>query len=138
MFPLPIITYVKIGICVVLLLGAGYTGYSIEAGRFERYKVEQMALIQKAQVEHQSAADEIRKQKDAQITAINNQLVDAISQLRSRPSRTQGPANGQGTQFCTGSQLYAEDAELALREAARADTIREALKACYSQYDSLK
>ena len=54
MFPLSIITYVKIGICAVLLLGAGYIGYSIEAGRFERYKAEQMALIQKAQEEHQA------------------------------------------------------------------------------------
>lgn len=134
MFPLPIITYVKIGICVVLLLGAGYTGYSIEAGRFERYKVEQMALIQKAQVEHQSAADEIRKQKDAQITAINNQLVDAISQLRSRPSRTQGTTNGQGG---TGATLFADDAEFLVRQAARADQIRAGLEACYRQYDSL-
>ena len=134
MFPLSIITYVKIGLVVVALLGAGYTGYSIEAGRFERYKAEQLAQTQKAEQEHQAAADQIRKEKDAQIATINNQLIDAISQLRSRPNRAQDAANGQDG---TGRSLSAEDAEFLVREAARADQIRTALQACYAQYDSL-
>jgi len=134
MFPLSVIDYVKIGLAAVLLLGAGYTGYSIEAGRFDRYKAEQVVQTQKLQDEHQTAADNIRKEKDAQITSINNQLVDAISQLRSRPSRPQGAANGSGG---TGATLYADDAEFLVREAARADIIRTGLQACYSQYDSL-
>jgi len=134
MFPLSVIDYVKIGLAAVLLLGAGYTGYSIEAGRFDRYKAEQVVQTQKLQDEHQTAADNIRKEKDAQITSINNQLVDAISQLRSRPSRPQGTANGSGG---TGATLYADDAEFLVREAARADIIRTGLQACYSQYDSL-
>jgi hypothetical protein len=138
MFPLTILTYAKIGLVVVLLLGAGYTGYSIEASRFARYKAEQTAQVQKLQEEHQQAADQIRIQKDAQIASINNSLADALIELRKRPSRAQATPNGQGAKYCTGAQLYAEDAELALREAVRADTIREALKACYLQYDSLK
>lgn len=137
MFPLGILAYVKIGIFALLLCGAGYLGYSLESARFDRYKANQIAQTQKAQETHQQAADQIRKEKDAQIAFINNQLVDAISQLRQRPNRAQTAANGQITSYCTGSQLYAEDAELALREAARADTIREALKACYKQYDAL-
>jgi hypothetical protein len=135
MFPLPIITYVKIGLCVVLLCGAGYLGYSLEAARFDRYKatiVAEKATIEKAQ---QTAADQIKKEKDAQIEAINNQLVDAISELRKRPSRTNQASNGQG---CSGGSLYAEDAEFLIREAARADKIRAGLAACYDQYDALK
>ena len=134
MFPLSIITYVKIGLVALLLCGAGYFGYSFEAARFDRYKAEQMAATQKLQEQHQQAADQIRKDKDAQITSINSQLLDAVSQLRSRPSRTQGAANGQDG---TGRALSAEDAEFLVREAARADKLRTSLSACYNQYDSL-
>jgi len=138
MFPLGILTYVKIGLFALSLCVAGYLGYAVESSRFNSYKQAQQAATQALQEQHQAAADQIRKDKDAQITSINAQLVDAISELRKRPSRAQVSSNGQVTNYCTGSQLYAEDAELALREAARADTIREALKACYLQYDSLQ
>ena len=134
MFPLPILTYVKIGLVVVCLCGAGYLGYSLEAARFDRYKAEQQAATQALQEQHQAAADQIRKDKDAQITSINAQLVDAISELRKRPSRAQASSNGQGG---TGATLFADDAEFLTREAARADIIRTGLSACYAQYDSL-
>ena len=134
MFPLPILTYVKIGLCAALLFLAGYIGFSLEAAQFDRYKAAQQAATQKAQEEHQAAADQIRKEKDAQITSINAQLVNAISELRKRPSRAQDAANGQGG---TGATLSAEDAEFLTREATRADIIRTSLSACYQQYDSL-
>ena len=134
MFPLGILTYVKIGLFAALLFLAGYIGFSLEAARFDRYKAAQQAATQKAQEEHQAAADQIRKEKDAQITSINAQLVDAISQLRSRPSRTQATSNGQGG---TGLSLSAEDSVFLEREAARADILRTGLSACYQQYDAL-
>ena len=135
MFPLPILTYVKIGLAALLLLGAGYLGYSLEASRFERYKAIQAEQTQKAEELHQAAADQIRTQKDAQIASINNSLADALVQLRSRPNRTQTASNGQGG---TGLSLSAEDSVFLEREAARADILRAALSACYQQYDSLK
>jgi hypothetical protein len=134
MFPLSIIQYVKIGLVALSLLVSGYIGYSIEAGRFERYKATQLALTQSLQEEHQALADQIRKEKDAQIASINNSLSDALTKLRERPSRTQAAPNGQGG---TGLSLSAEDATFLDREAARADILRSALSACYSQYDSL-
>ena len=134
MFPLPIITYVKLGIGIILLCCAGYLGYSLEAARFDRYKANQIAQVQKAQEEHQAAADQIRKEKDAQIANINNSLADALIELRQRPNRTQDAGNGQGG---TGVSLSAEDAGFLDREAARADILRTALSACYAQYDSL-
>jgi len=134
MFPLGILTYVKIGLFAALLFLAGYIGFSLEAARFDRYKAAQQAATQKAQEEHQAAADQIRKDKDAQITSINAQLVDAISELRKRPGRAQASSNGQGG---TGATLSAEDAEFLTREAARADIIRTGLSACYQQYDSI-
>ena len=134
MFPLGLITYIKIGLFALAILVAGYTGYSIEASRFERYKALQAEQTQKAQELHQAATDEIRTQKDAQIASINNQLLDAVSQLHDRPNRSQSAANGQDG---TGRSLSAEDAEFLVREAARADQLRTGLTACYEQYDSL-
>ena len=138
MFPLPILTYVKLGAIALALLFSAYLGYSFEHSRFVAFKAAIAEETRQKEIEHQIATDEIRKVKDAQIRDINSKLVDAISELRKRPSRTTETSTGQVTSYCTGSQLYVEDAELALREAARADTIREALKACYLQYDSLQ
>ena len=126
--------YVKIAICVVLLLGSGYLGYSLEASRFDAYKAYQITQTQKLQEQHQQAADQIRKDKDAQIANINSQLADALIELRKRPSRTQAANNGQGG---TGLSLSAEDSGFLERESARADVLRSALSACYAQYDSL-
>ena len=95
----------------------------------------QEKTIRQKEHQYQAAADEIRKAKDAQINAINSQLVDAISELRKRPSRAAETVNGQN---CNGTGLYAEDAEFLIREASRADQIRVALQYCYQQYDSIK
>ena len=135
MFPLSIINYVKIGLFALLLCGAGYLGYSLEAARFDRYKAWQQAATQKIEKEHQATADQIRIEKDAQIVSINNQLADALIKLRERPSRSSNTSTGQSG---TGAGLFAEDAIFLRREAARADEIRAGLEACYKQYDSLK
>ena len=85
-------------------------------------------------------AYQIQKERDDEIKDIAHERDAALAELRNRPRRpapgaTESPGNGQAASGCTGAQLYREDAELALREAARADTIRVALKACYRQYD---
>ena len=134
MLPEPLLTYVKLGLVALCLFVSGYIGYSIEAARFDSYKAEQIKLVQEAEEKHQAAADQIRKDKDAQIAGINNSLADALMQLRSRPSRAQDATNGQNG---TGLSLSAEDAAFLDREAARADGLRAALNACYAQYDSL-
>ena len=95
----------------------------------------QEKVIREKEHQYQANADQIRIEKDAQIKAINNQLVDAISELRKRTSRTDKTTNGQGG---TGATLFAEDAEFLIREAARADQIRTGLEACYKQYDAIK
>ena len=137
MFPLSISTYVRIGVIALALLGSAYFGYSFEHSRFVAFKAAIAEETRQKEVEHQIVTDEIRKVKDAQIRDINSKLVDAISELRKRPSRTEATSNGQTEQSCNGSQLYAEDSIFLIREAARADTIRIALQACYDQYDAV-
>ena len=95
----------------------------------------QEKVIRDKEHQYQADADKIRTEKDAQIKAINNQLVDAVSELRKRPSRSAETSVGQS---CNGASLFAEDAEFLIREAARADEMRVSLAACYKQYDAIK
>ena len=128
------LTYIKLGAAAISFLFAVYLGYSFEHSRFVAFKAKIVAETAALEREHQAATDKIRTQKDAQINSINAQLVDAISELRKRPSRAQSADNGS----CgTGTTLSAEDAEFLIREAARADKIRAGLNACYKQYDAL-
>ena len=124
--------YAIYAIVAVILFGGGFVnGCSYQQSKAEK-------TIRDKEHQYQSDTDKIRKDKDAQIKAINTQLVDAVSELRKRPSRTAETPNGKTGQSCNGSQLYAEDSIFLTREATRADTIRIALQACYDQYESLK
>ena len=133
MFPLPISSYLMIGLAVVAMAGIGYGRY--EHNAFEEYKAKEIANAREKEHQIQNATDQIRKDKDAQINSINNQLANALVELRSRPSRTsQISSNGQNG---TGLSLYAEDGSFLEWEAARADKLRTALEACYKQYDEV-
>jgi hypothetical protein len=114
-------------VAIILFCGGFVNGCSYHQSKAEK-------TIRDKEHQYQSDADQIRKDKDAQIKAINTQLVDAVSELRKRPSRTTETSNGKG---CNGASLYAEDSEFLVREAARADEIRVALEACYKQYDAI-
>ena len=122
-----------IGLAVVAMAGIGYGRY--EHNAFEEYKAEEIANAREKEHQIQDATDQIRKDKDAQINSINNQLANALVELRSRPSRTSQISSNE--QNGTGSTLFAEDAEFLIREATRADQIRTALDACYKQYDEV-
>jgi hypothetical protein len=115
-------------VAVALFCGGFVNGCSYQQSKAEK-------TIRDKEHQYQADADQIRKDKDAQIKVINNQLVDAVSELRKRPSRTAETSNGKS---CNGASLFAEDAEFLVREAARADEVRVALDACYKQYESLK
>jgi hypothetical protein len=118
-------------VAITLFCGGFVNGCSYQQSKAEK-------TIRDKEHQYQSDADQIRKDKDAQIKVINNQLVDAVGELRKRPSRATETSIGQTPSGCNGSKLYAEDSEFLVREAARADKIRIGLDACYKQYDSIK
>jgi len=121
--------YAIIAVVAVILFSGGFVnGCSYQQSKAEK-------VVRDKEHEYQAAADTIRKEKDAQIKVINTQLVDAVSELRKRPSRTAETTIGKG---CNGASLYAEDSEFLVREAARADEIRVSLQACYKQYEAIK
>jgi hypothetical protein len=128
---------IAFALLAVLTFSAGWmtNGWRYEK-RIAQEKIAQEKAIQAKELANQIAADEIRKNKDAQINSINSQLADALIQLRNRASRSEYKAIiGQDG---TGKSLSAEDAEFLIREATRADQIRVALDACYQQYDAVK
>jgi len=114
-------------VAISLFCGGFVTGCQHEQTAQEK-------VVREKEHQYQSDADKIRTEKDAQIKVINNQLVDAISSLRSRSSNPTKTINGQD---CNGATLSAPDAEFLIREASRADQIRTALDACYKQYDEV-
>ena len=87
----------------------------------------------------QEQADQTAKVKDEAILNINARLDDALGELRNRPARPASdvPRTASTCKGATGAGIYAEDAGLLIREAARADKLRAALAACYSQFDTL-
>ena len=113
----------------------------LEIGRQSR-AIEDKATKSTAQL--QADTDALRKTKNAQIAKLDARLVAALGQLHNRPDRPSDggvpPVAGTGATpaGCTGAQLYREDAELAIREATRADKLRVALSACYQQYDNAR
>ena len=135
MFPLSLVTYGKLAIGAVLLLGVFYTGWHSRDVDFMAYKATIVAEKATIEKDYQVKTAQIESDKNAQIRNINNQLLDAVSELRKRPGRTDQTSAGQNG---TGASLFAEDAIFLRREAARADEIRAGLEACYKQYDSLK
>lgn len=124
-------------VAIALTFGAGWevNGWRLNT-KYEKEKLAQEEAIRQKEIANQTAVDVIRKDRNEQIDAINTQLYNAISELHKRPARPANTLsiNGQGG---TGRSLYAEDAVFLEREAARADTIRTALQACYQQYDEV-
>lgn len=131
--------YFLIGLAAALILSFGSgvgVGYKWEAANFNAYKLEQAQATQELKDKHQDDTDNIRKDKDAKIAAINTQLFNAVNELRKRPTRpAEIASNGQSG---TGASLYAEDGIFLAGEATRADILRSALEACYNQYDAVR
>src|SRR5690606_22427040 len=86
---------------------------------------------------------DLQKEKEREIQIINSNHDALVRSLRERPSRNStppaensstDPTNSSGG-VCTGRELSREDAEFLAREAARADTLREALIILRQQYE---
>lgn len=86
----------------------------------------------------QTAIDNERTIKDDQIRTIRLRLDVALDELRQRPLRPTDALRPSVIQGATGSELYREDGEFLIREAARADEIRAGLRECYASYDQVK
>ena len=95
-------------------------------------KAEQ-TLVEQAQQE--------KVRKDAELKVVGNKLSAVLIKLRDRPERnsevpTATPA--RPVESCTGTELYRQDAEFLIREAARADEVVIQLMQCQNQYNAAR
>ncbi len=141
------LTKIAIYAAIALALIAAYIGWANhqQGIGYDRRQAEQTAADLAATAENrrieqrrQSLAGEITKAKDEKIASINARYVAAINELRNRPERRDPSAgNTANCQGATGAELSRRDSEFLAGLAARADTLRAGLQACYLQYDSL-
>ena len=140
---------------VLLLGGAWWKGYGMGKERVQREwdadraqqelaRAKLVDLVRKAEQQLQQTADQQQKEKRDALDRLSRQhraLVDSLRDRAQRPapgavSGGAGPAQGQPG--CTGAELYRPDADFLVGEAARADTLRAELEACYTQYDAVR
>jgi hypothetical protein len=88
----------------------------------------------------QNTADQIVRDKNAQITSVNRRLNAAIAGLRTRPERPSGdmPQTPSSCFGLSGAELARGDGEFLAGYAADAARLEAALKQCKAQYNTLR
>lgn len=95
----------------------------------------------------QFTADKLRQEKTLEIRHLSAARDAALRELRNRDERpavgsdaaaAADPAGAGPAASCTGAQLWKQDAEFLVREAARADEVRASLIECRAAYDAAK
>lgn len=108
----------------------------------ENFRLKERSL--NAQIALQESFDNIQKDKDAKIKNLNARITSLTRSLSERPNRPESGRVSDNSrveetkQGATGAQLYREDGIFLVREAARAELIKEELLACYKSYDTAK
>lgn len=108
----------------------------------ENFRLKERSLD--AQIALQESFDKIQKGKDAKIKNLNARVASLTRSLQERPNRPDSSGISNDTrveetkQGATGAQLYQEDGIFLVREAARAELIKEELLTCYKSYDAAK
>jgi hypothetical protein len=122
MFPLPMLTYIKIAAVVAALAFAYYKGYSGEHEKFVKFQAEVAAVgkaqevINEAKVkEHETISTSISNQYEARLSAIHNYYADrvqpnpysgdvpSVSKPTACPNAS--PANAEFTRQCAETTL---------------------------------
>ena len=116
-------------------------GVDKEATKFLKYRQNQQALVLQQEEQHKAKLTEQLKDKEDAIKGINKRhaaIVSGLRQRTERPITLTFSTETSGSSVCTGAgstgeQLYRQDAEFLIGEAAKADILREALKTCRAQ-----
>jgi len=126
---------------IVAMLFAIYQGYEYGRQSVQAEWDSEKAAIITAQRDKEAALqanmDKLREDKRRETARLNATVRALTDSLRNRPERPDVPASasaGDGATGCTGAELYRQDSQFLISEAARADTIRIALKACQDAY----
>lgn len=85
----------------------------------------------------QASMDKLRMEKNRETAKLRRTVADLTISLRDRPERPAVPASatdGDAGGWCSGPQLYREDAAMVISESERAETIRLHLIKCQKMY----
>jgi hypothetical protein len=114
-------------------------GVSYAAGRYQQYRADEkahaadMALAAEKTRELERNAEKVNQRitdaKDKELRSVRARLDVALERLRERPERLPEAAR-PACEGATGAELSGRDAAFLERLAARANVIREELKAC--------
>ena len=101
---------------------------------------ERAQALQKArdiETQWQEEVNEVTTKQAEKLAEVQHHLDVAIISLRDRPKRSATLPDTPRVECAgaSGRELSREDAEFLAREAARADTLRVGLEACYAAYD---
>lgn len=123
-------------LAVSFACGMATNGYIRDAeGNAELLKAQQAAVKVK-----EAWNQDIARQKQEQANETRRLIADrdaALERMRKRSSRLPEPAR-QACEGATGAQLSEPDGSFLVRESARADELREALRQCYAWIDTVK
>lgn len=117
-------------------LQAAFDGFR---GKVQENSDKAKALASDTQKKLTTEYKAIEDQKNAQISDLERRVSVLAGELRKRPSRQDatpagagdsGSGAGQTQLYCTGAQLFGEDSEFLVGEAAAAETMRQELIAC--------
>lgn len=143
-----------ISIALVLMLAAAVLTNCNTSRRLDQSKLEMAetreryaeaarmaeAAIRNAERTHTEEISAIQQKADHEKSVLAADVARLTDSLRNRPERPAAgspvPTSPADQVACTGARLYREDATAALREAARADSIRLQLDACQKAFDS--
>jgi hypothetical protein len=129
----------------VAIVFAVYQGYengkqSVQA----KWDTEKAAIVtaqREKEAELQVNMDKLRKEKNNELARLNRHVRALSDSLRNRPERPAVPASasaGDAGRWCSGPQLYRDDAAVAIAEAERADRIRLQLIQCQTAYEKAR
>lgn len=126
---------------LVAIVFAVYQGY--ENGRQSvqlQWDTEKAAIIaaqRDKEAELQADMDKLRTEKNRETAKLRSTVAALTLSLRDRPERPAVPASapvGDAGGWCSGPQLYREDAALVISESERAEKIRLHLIQCQDMY----
>jgi hypothetical protein len=145
---------IKFGAFIVALLIAFEMGWQIQGWRLDeqaavlsteqaRAKLAAEVAARKSEQVKQTTMNRIEHDKNVEINAIHAKLDAALSQLHKRKNRPASHFNlpqitRASDKIGTGHELYRQDAEFLIGEAARADEVATELVACTTAYNAVK
>ena len=139
--------YLVLAVVITFVLNGFYWnahGHNAENVAWKAKTYQELAdaseAARKQQSMWQGVVDGTVKNYEAKVAGIRSTLDTALNSLRDRPERAAGVSEAPRIDCAggTGAELSRPDGEFLEREAARANTIRAGLVACYEVIDGTK